>query len=357
MTEAQRLAILSTYDILDTPKEVAFDKITKMACEIFKVPISTISFVDMNRIWYKSAYGVSILEMPFEQSLCGIPASNNELFIIEDAQNDPRKEHYSMLKDNFGLRFYASFPICVAPGCNIGVLNIFDKEPRIFTTHDTNILENLANLVVNILELRLTAREALQSEIRMGNTLKAIYESTTEASTFVDVDYKLVFVNKMAEVICQHVFGAVPKIGDNFLNWMRPHLRDEFKSIFEQALAGKTITKQQKDGNYWYQFDYFPVYDPNNIVVGVSQSVKNITESKNNEIKIIEQNEKLKAIAWSQSHELRQPVAQILGLVQLMKSEKIDMNDIHKIHINFLYQATENLDNIIRKIVNQTDSV
>ena len=56
--EAARLAVVRRYDMLDTPPDGAFDRITALAARLFDVPISIISIVDHDRIWFKSHHGI-----------------------------------------------------------------------------------------------------------------------------------------------------------------------------------------------------------------------------------------------------------------------------------------------------------
>ncbi len=354
MTETNRLQILHKYEILDTPQEVAFDNITKIACEIFKVQIARISFVDKDRIWCKSSCGLQIGEMPFENGFCLSTIYNKGVYVIEDAFLETKTKDSIIVNNEFGLRFYAACPITVTEGCSLGVLKIISDKPRTFNEDDKILLKMLTQLVVNLLEVRLNSRLASLNKIKMGYILKAVYNSTTEATTFISTDYKLLFLNKMAEEMCLHIFGKIPQPGDNFLEWVRPHLRTEFIGYFEQVLAGQTISTQHVDREDWYQFDFFPVYDEKNILVGVAQSIKQITDIKKKEFKIKVQNEKLRAVAWTLSHEIRSPVASILGLINLLKIENNEIDFKDKI-LKFIFKAAQDLDDIIKKTSQSAD--
>ena len=68
--EAARLRALASYTILDTDPDVAFDRVTELACDLFKVPIVMISFVDQRRQWFKSAIGIDLKETIRDISFC-----------------------------------------------------------------------------------------------------------------------------------------------------------------------------------------------------------------------------------------------------------------------------------------------
>jgi len=67
--ERERLEAVRRYEILDTPPDGAFDRITALAARIFDVPISIVSIVDSDRIWFKSRHGIDVTEIG------GTPAS------------------------------------------------------------------------------------------------------------------------------------------------------------------------------------------------------------------------------------------------------------------------------------------
>ena len=68
--EAERLAAVRRYDILDTPPDGAFDRITRVAARLFDVPISIVSIVDEDRIWFKSHHGLEVEQIPRGPGLC-----------------------------------------------------------------------------------------------------------------------------------------------------------------------------------------------------------------------------------------------------------------------------------------------
>jgi len=84
-------------------------------------------------------------------------------------------------------------------------------------------------------------------------------------------------------------------------------------------------------------------------------SLMDITDKKTAERKLMSQNEKLRKIAWLQSHEVRKPLANILGLLSLMESQKIHTEHGHV--FQYLKQSSDELDQIIRNIIEKTKAV
>ena len=68
--ETGRLADLQALDILDTPPERRFDRLTRMAAALFDMPIVLVSLIDSERQWFKSRYGTELRETPREMALC-----------------------------------------------------------------------------------------------------------------------------------------------------------------------------------------------------------------------------------------------------------------------------------------------
>jgi len=78
------------YQILDTPQDGAFDRITALAARLFSVPIAIVSVVDHDRIWFKSHHGVDVDHVDREPGLCASAILQNEPWIIQDARTDSR---------------------------------------------------------------------------------------------------------------------------------------------------------------------------------------------------------------------------------------------------------------------------
>jgi GAF domain-containing protein len=158
--EEERLAAVRRYDVLDTPADGAFDRITRLAGLVLEMPIAIVSLVDHDRIWFKSTHGLDGVEqIDREPGLCASAILSDETWIVEDARIDPRALANPLVAGEFGLRFYAGSSLRTGDGYNLGTLCVIDKEPRRLTEDQVRILDDLAALVVDELELRLAARQ------------------------------------------------------------------------------------------------------------------------------------------------------------------------------------------------------
>ena len=160
--EVERMAAVQRYRILDTPPDGAFDRVTALAARRFNVPISIISIVDHDRIWFKSHHGVDVQEIGRDPGLCASAILSSEAHVLVDASLDPRSLANPLVAGDFGLRFYAGVPLQTADGFNLGTLCVIDQQPRPVDESQIEDLHDLASLVVDQLELRLAARLAVE---------------------------------------------------------------------------------------------------------------------------------------------------------------------------------------------------
>ncbi|MFQ4137952.1 PAS domain S-box protein [Nodosilinea sp. PGN35] len=152
--EAERLAAVRRYQILDTPPEEAFDRITAIAARVLDVPIALISLVDGDRIWFKSRHGLDLEQIDRELGLCASAILQRGVYTIADARQDPRSQAHSLVVGELGLRFYAAAPLTTPDGFALGTLCVLDRLPRQLTAAETHTLVDLANLVIDQLKLR-----------------------------------------------------------------------------------------------------------------------------------------------------------------------------------------------------------
>jgi signal transduction histidine kinase len=157
--EAERLAAIRRYDILDTPPDRAFDRVTRLAARLLGVPISTISIVDHDRIWFKSRHGLDTEQIDHAPGLCASAILQEGPWVVADAEVDPRTLDNPLVRGELGLRFYAGVPLRTSDGYNLGTLNVIDTKPREVTEDELATLGDLAAIVVHELDLRLAARD------------------------------------------------------------------------------------------------------------------------------------------------------------------------------------------------------
>ncbi|WP_303311915.1 GAF domain-containing protein [Hymenobacter sp. BT730] len=171
-TETARITALKRYDILDTPADGTFDRMTALASKVFNMPIVIISLVDTDRIWFKSHHGVEVAQIDREPGLCASAILSDELYIVEDARKDPRTMANPLVAGELGLSFYAAAPLTTHDGHSLGTFCIMDKKPRYLTDSQKLILQDMASIVMDEIELRLAVRTAIGENARQRAELK-----------------------------------------------------------------------------------------------------------------------------------------------------------------------------------------
>jgi GAF domain-containing protein len=164
-SESARLDAVRRYDILDTPPDGAFDRVTALAAKIFDVPIALVTIVDHNRIWFKSRHGLdSVDQIDRDPGLCASAIMEDRPYVVEAARADARTLANPLVAGKFGLQFYAAAPLRTGDGHRLGTLCIIDREPRMFSPRQAEVLDGLAEIVMDEMELRISALRALREQ-------------------------------------------------------------------------------------------------------------------------------------------------------------------------------------------------
>jgi signal transduction histidine kinase len=163
--EAERLAALREYGILDTPPEAAFDRIAVLAADLFDVPIAAVSLIDTDRQWFKAMVGLDATQTPREQAFCAYTILSDEVMEVSDATRDRRFHENPLVTDDPSIRFYAGAPLRLRSGHRAGALCVIDRKPHApMSDEQKRRLAILADIVVGEMDLRLLAeRNALLS--------------------------------------------------------------------------------------------------------------------------------------------------------------------------------------------------
>jgi diguanylate cyclase (GGDEF)-like protein/PAS domain S-box-containing protein len=176
--EEKRLATLRGLNVLDTPPEERFDRLTRLAQRIFDVPIAVITLVDSNRQWFKSCQGLDATETPRSISFCGHAILGDEVFVIPDAALDPRFADNPLVAGAPHIRFYAGQPLKANNGSRLGTLCILDIKPRQPSQDDLDVLRDLAALV----ESELNLLDTVETQDSLLRDSEAVLSATINAA-------------------------------------------------------------------------------------------------------------------------------------------------------------------------------
>lgn len=153
VNEAKRLNAVKSYNILDTLPEEDYDHITELVASICNIPIALITFLDEDRNFFKSHYGIPFNETSRDISFCGYTVLEDDILIVKDAREDKRFMDNPLVDEQNAI-FYAGVPLINPEGFKLGTICVFDHEPRELTKTQIKALKTMGKQVVNLLELR-----------------------------------------------------------------------------------------------------------------------------------------------------------------------------------------------------------
>lgn len=142
--EATRQAALDALKILDTAPEERFDRITRLAQQLFGVETAAISLIDHDRQWFKSKIGLEAEETSRSVAFCDVTIRESKNFTVPDATQDSRFSNNPLVTGDPNIRFYAGYPLETPGGERVGALCIFDPHPRVFSEAEELQLRDLA---------------------------------------------------------------------------------------------------------------------------------------------------------------------------------------------------------------------
>jgi len=184
-SEAKRLSALAQYRVLDTPQEEAFDRLTRLVARYLHAPIALVSLVDHDRQWFKSCYGWDERQTSRQVSFCTHALDSERAFVVPDATRDARFSENPLVTGPEHIRAYAGAPLRTREGFVLGTLCVLDREPRGFTDLEIETLEDLAEVVVDELELRRALLRGRQTEERISAALQEAKRASEAKARFL----------------------------------------------------------------------------------------------------------------------------------------------------------------------------
>lgn len=207
--EEARLQLLRSLDLLDTPAEETFDRITRVVSELLQVPIALVSLVDEHRQWFKSVVGLEVCETPRNLAFCAHALHVEDMLLIEDAWQDPRFADNPLVTGEPYVRFYAGVPLRSSQGLVLGTLCAIDTQPRSLTERAKASLKDLARVVERELIQREAARETRLIQEQDAQALRyrearftAMFQQSPIGKTLVDLQGRFAEVNpRLCEIL------------------------------------------------------------------------------------------------------------------------------------------------------------
>ena len=265
--EARRLDKLAELDILDTPREIAFDRLTSLCRKMFRVPMSTLTFIDGHRQWVKAAAGLDLRETDRRPAPCNVTIAQDDPLVVHDMLRDPLFADNPFVRGAPFVRFYAGAQIKVS-GVVVGSLCAIDTRPREdFDAEATGMLVDLAAIAADELQLRnlsmldgltgTSSRRAFRSEGERLTSLAARHVSPL-ACAVLDVDHFKQVNDRYGHAVGDMVLAAVAdtarsslrgsdvigRLGGEEFGILLPHTRlDQAMGVLEKVRAAIAATR------------------------------------------------------------------------------------------------------------------
>ena len=126
--------------------------------------MATVCIVDTDRVWFKAGLGLpGVRQVGRDPGLAASVILDGEPYLVSDARSDPRTAGHPLVTGELGLQFYAAAPITTADGHRLGAVSVMDTVPHEPTPEQMAMLADLAAVVMDQLELRLAAMNALRN--------------------------------------------------------------------------------------------------------------------------------------------------------------------------------------------------
>lgn len=230
--EAERLKVLKSYNILDTPPEKAFDDITALAVEILEMPICLVSLIDTERQWFKSKVGLDTPSTHRDFAFCAHAILQpEEITEVKDATQDERFVNNPLVLNEPKIRFYAGAPIIDKAGYVLGTLCVIDQKPNQLNDQQKSILKKLAHQVSKLIELNKSTKN-----------YNYLTQSTNDLIYELDDKGVFLFANEACINALGYTFEELQQL--TFWDLIDASERQECQEIY------KTQIKQQEASSY-----------------------------------------------------------------------------------------------------------
>ena len=335
--EAQRLEALRALNLLDTPPEERFDRITRLAARILNVPMACVVLVDENREFFKSRYGFDLVEIPRSDSFCPYTVLENKQMVVPDAKADERFKENPYVKDKPHIRFYVGDPIAAADGSLVGALCVMDHQPRIPSAEDLAVLHDLAliaQIELNHGELASAFKIQQQTEEKLRLSEGRFREVVDIPGKFVweiTMDAKILFISERVREVLGYSAEEMDQRGffDGVVEEDAVIATAKFFYAAQKAQRFSDLEYQFKtrDGTIiWLSARGAPMYGPDGkTLVGYRGICEDITERKHIQQEVVTAKEAAESankakseFLANMSHEIRTPMNAIVGMTGLL---------------------------------------
>lgn len=358
--ELERLQAVHRFLNLDIHKEAELQEIVELAAELCDTPMAMITLIDDKTEYFMFKIGTALERDLRKNSFCQYVIDRQALLVIPDALADERFAANPHVTGYPHIRFYAGAPLITHDGLTLGTICILDTRPNVLSVAQQHLLKVLAKRVIQFMEFEFSIQILKEQFLKAKGAeikLRSFFESSVACHLLLGRDQEVLAYNKNMAQLLQRLHQVTVHTHMKVGKILKKKSLTVFLKDYRKALKGE-MTRLEREVVYpngeviWWEVTYEPASDDSGEIIGVSYNAIDITERKLDEQRILAQNESLKQIAHIQSHELRRPVATIIGLVDLFQSED---RLVSREDLAMLAQVTAELDEKIKKIVQFAD--
>lgn len=249
-------------------------------------------------------------------------------------------------------------------GCALIILDIGKPGliKNIYTSRQQRYVDTLLTAIVSIVFIYVVTKYLRNYYIRekqkaeaSKTRLQAFFESSNTCYMLLNTSQQVMYFNKAAAQFVLGEYKVTLEEGFNIEPFIKTDYIEGFKTAFQNALQGRSYTEEKllyykNSGQVCLQFSFAPVLNTDGNITGVSFACEDITRQREGAEKIKHQNNTLLNIAFLQSHELRQPVSSILGLLNLIKDDSGNKDE----YLGYLQDAVDELDAKLQRVVTES---
>ncbi|MCA3693750.1 ATP-binding protein [Aquidulcibacter sp.] len=347
--EAQRLAELVDFAVLDTLPDPSLDVIVALASSILDVPIALVSLVDAERQWFKARVGLDACETDRESAFCAHAILDDEPLIVPNALEDPRFATNPLVVGDPKIRAYFGFPLIVGPDLRLGTLCAIDQKPRSITPAQIQHMKALAKIVVSQLEITRSTRDALalaeanEALNREADHARVILETMSEGVLIKNRIGKVVEANPSACRILGLSRDELLGMMVNDQRWQRvredgtPYVPYEMPAM-QVLRSGIPISNEvvgipAADGSTkWLHLSASPLFEPfdetPSFVVSTFSDITHLKAQQEHlrdlSLKANAANAAKTQFLANMSHELRTPLNGVVGVTSALANTPLD---------------------------------
>lgn len=252
-----RLEALRETNLLDSPPEPVFDRLTKFAATVLRVPVAIMTLIDRDRQFFKSHCGLSGTmaedrENPLSYSFCKYVVASGEPLLIPDARVDPLVQNNPAVFEH-GVVAYIGVPLVTETGQRLGTLCAFDTKIRQWSQEDTEVLRAVAAQIMTEVELR-TKTQALGGYLdevreleqnRRSMTRMTVHDLRTPLSSLLLCLEMLPILGALNPAQTEYV-GICARAGENLRAIVDSLLDIEAVAMRGQAALSKALCDPRK---------------------------------------------------------------------------------------------------------------